>query len=191
MALKIREVRAFLVSKKKLQCDAFEGANHVIFHLQVAGSRVPLPAVLTLERGSGEISDRNFKGLADDIGLTKKGLEEGVNCTVGRPCLLLCIVSRLLSKFVERQERLSHGPISQKERALLVEDLARIGVEAQRLLDEISSEVREPGPWGKAEAHELRRARETMLRIAEFPALEMVTTCWLKWAQLDAETTQA
>ena len=189
MSLKIREVRAFLISKKKLQCDAFEGANHEIFHLQVEGRRVSLPAVLTLERGSGEISDRNFKGLADDIGLSRKGLEEGVNCTVGRPCLLLCIVSRLLGKLVERQEKLSYGPISQKERALLVEDLARIGVEAQRLLDEISLNDRKSGQWCKTEVHELRRARKIMVRVAQFPALEMVTTCWLKWAQLDAETT--
>jgi hypothetical protein len=176
MTFKKLEVHKFFT--KKLKCEAHEGGRHTQYVLRLHGRKMPLPP-LTVERASGDLSPRNLKGLANDLGLSQRGFDEGVRCPVRRACVLLCVVARFIGRVMEQCER---EPIVHREA-----ELSAARESAEVIFDELANNDGKPEQWKAVEQKELRRAQRSIEVAANHAPLQPVVDSWREWAQLDVE----
>ena len=103
--IRTREVDRFL--QTKLHLTRIHGSNHDHYTFEVALG-IGLPTVLALSRHSGDIPNRNIKGLADGLGLKLDELHDSMRCSVSANVVYLCLALHLL-RFVS--ERMSFDPV--------------------------------------------------------------------------------
>jgi hypothetical protein len=82
--------------RKLAGAHRIDGKRHPGYRIQTAKGTVLLP-VLTISRGaSGEdLSDRNAKGLADDLGLSLDGFLEACECRLSIDVVTFCAAVRV------------------------------------------------------------------------------------------------
>lgn len=147
--MKSSEVDRFLVRKLKLELK--NGRKHDDYRLRLAGGEIPLPMLLTVSRGSGEITSRNLKGLASNVGMTVGGFRDSARCQIGRECVLMCLAFRLLEKASEMVERTTQDPLVYGEFS------QRLSESVALILDEIESHRTNADEWTTREEKELAR----------------------------------
>lgn len=181
MSFHKREIEEFF--KKKMKCADFEGRNHRYYELRVRGKKLPLPP-LTAERGSGDLTDRNLKGLATDLGLSRHGFDEAVRCPLSRACVLLCVAARVLVRAIDRYEAYYHrDPITYPETELLEAELLPARKSAEAIIEELALDPETPKRWKAVEQKELSRVRPSIDRASKYDEFHAVTDGWLQWAE--------
>jgi hypothetical protein len=182
-AFKKQEVHKFF--KSKLGCEAVEGGRHTIFRLRLKDSRVALPH-LTVERGSGDLTLRNLKGLADDLGLSLRGIEEGIRCPLRRHCIVLCNLARFVGLVLDYH---IDDKVVYKENEL-GDVLKDVCDSVTVTLRDLETDSDKPTKWRKVEQSELHRAMKNINRAGIHSALGPALATWRRWAELDAENTE-
>jgi hypothetical protein len=89
----LREVQAKLQGKIGLVSE--ERGSHTHFHL-TGPARSNFPTILSLSRGSGELSHRNKKGLAAGLGLRLGEFEDCISCNISGNIVLLALTVYLM-----------------------------------------------------------------------------------------------
>ena len=148
--MKIKQLADRLTGKLGLEQN--EATRHTDYRLRCAGKIVGLPTLLRVSHGSGELANKNLGGIAKGLGLNEHALKEMVGCRVGRPCVLLCLSSRLL-EFVYRQ-RQEQGEIFRPGLLAMLESIEFLLAEPEFIA---------PPSWTAAE----RKALERSLTIVE------------------------
>ena len=92
--MKKAELNRCLVGKLRLQ--RYEGARHVDYRLVCSGNIVPIPTLLRVSHGDGDVAGNNLGGIARALGINEHSAKQMVGCRIGRPCVLLCVSTRLL-----------------------------------------------------------------------------------------------
>lgn len=100
--MKIDQLERCLTGKLKLRKK--DETRHTDYQLRCNGGLIPLPRLLRMSRGSGEITDTNFGGIAKALGLNEHALRDTEGCRIGRPCILLCLTGRLLDFIITRRQ---------------------------------------------------------------------------------------
>lgn len=77
-----------------------EGKRHVGYLIEARDGRVLLPS-LTISRGpSGEdITERNLKGLSDDLGMSLAGFVEACECRIGPDVVVYCAAVQVATQY--------------------------------------------------------------------------------------------
>lgn len=164
-----REVDRFLTSQK-MKMDSKEGRRHTQYILRLKDKKIPLPYLLTLSRGTGQVSQRNLKGLASDLGLSLKGIEEGIRCPMSRECVLLCLTARLLNHVIELHE---------KDKVTFNETwLIDSGHSVRLVLDEVPGPRSDNPGWSTQETKELQQASIRIERAEDYDVLRPVSALW-------------
>ena len=115
---------------RKLGFPAKQGTKHDHYEVSISSGVVPLPMKLTVSRGTGDLTKRNVSGLADNLGVTDRFLQEASDCHAGRDCLLICLAGNAIclgfrQKLLSAEDRLLHAEAAQRlfqSASLLLED---------------------------------------------------------------------
>jgi len=92
--------------RKKLPgAEKYEGARHTAYKICDANGRVLL-GNLTFSRGAAgeDLSLRNLKGLAEDLGLSLEGLIEASSCRIRATVVAICAAARVIETAREMHE---------------------------------------------------------------------------------------
>ena len=84
-----REIDKYFTGKLKYARDE---RRHVHFFPCLDGKKLPLPTVIALTRGSGDVADRVVGGIARSLGLRENDFRTSVRCEIGAACVYLCQV---------------------------------------------------------------------------------------------------
>lgn len=156
--MNIKEVDKFLTSKLKL--EKMNRKKHYDYQIRLNDGKLPLPKLLTLSRSSKEVTKRNIKGLADNLGISLKGFEQGKQCNIRKICIFLCLSLFLLEKaadfFLKNiNDPIVYGEIYIKRGKKLCESILLI-------INDVINTKKESKKWNKDELKELNRAKKRL-----------------------------
>src|SRR3954467_6369004 len=91
--------------RKLAGASRVEGKRHPGYRIQTADGKVLL-AVLTISRGASgdDLTDRNAKGLADDLGLSLDGFLEACECKLAVDVVTFCAAVKVISSCNEQHQ---------------------------------------------------------------------------------------
>lgn len=81
----------------KLGLERLDSKRHVTFDLRLNGQLI-LPIAVRLSHGSGEITGHILGTVAKDLGLREREFASCAGCNIGRDCVYLCLITRLLRR---------------------------------------------------------------------------------------------
>lgn len=111
---KYSEIHRYCGTKMKL--SKTEKTRHNCYIVRLSDNIIPLPTLITVSRGNGEIANNNFKGIAKALGLSEFELTDSIGCNLGRECVYLCLCARLLKS---TKERIIIDPIVHREEEVI------------------------------------------------------------------------
>jgi hypothetical protein len=75
---------------KKLKYEKNDRRRHIHFLPRIHGRQVPLPTIVALTRGSGDVGDNVVRGIAEALGVRVLDVRRSTKCTVGAACMYVC-----------------------------------------------------------------------------------------------------
>lgn len=152
--MKTKDIDRFFIRKMKF--ELLGRSNHDDYQVRLHGGAIPIPSLLTLTRGSKEVSIRNVKGLAENLGMSLGGFKKGPQCRISRCCILACLAGRLL-EFGMRQ-----APDASMDPPYDDEMLIRLCESSEMILLESFEEGVSFGKWTADERKEWIRLRDRL-----------------------------
>jgi hypothetical protein len=141
--------------RKLAGASRVEGKRHQGYRIQTADGRVLLP-VLTISRGASgdDLTDRNAKGLADDLGLSLDGFLEACECKLAVDVVTFCAAVKVINSCHEQ-----HQLDSISFDSTTIDSVRKSVVAWLKIVP-----VREQNKFSKRELKELDRARSRLPR---------------------------
>jgi len=167
MALNQTDIDRLFLGKLRA-FDREERSRHIVYVMRDSRNNISIPA-LTLSRGTGDVGDKNVRGLASSFGMSRGGFEIGAKCRIRPECFWLCLSASLLANGIAQRARDPNVYNS--------DWISAIARSATTILTGVSY----PPPrekWNPHELSEIERAYARLIGFEKVPEIQSVVRIW-------------